>query len=74
MESEEVRAGEDMKKNFIQMPESKYMRVICKKCKSDQMIYNKVASVVKCNKCGAVLAEPTGGEARILAKVVEVLS
>jgi small subunit ribosomal protein S27e len=61
-------------KTFIQMPKSRYLRVICKKCKNDQMLYNKVASVVKCNKCGAVLAEPTGGEARILAKVVEVLS
>jgi small subunit ribosomal protein S27e len=61
-------------KDFVQMPKSKYMRVICKKCKSDQMLYNKIASVVKCNKCGAVLAEPTGGQARILAKVVEVLS
>jgi small subunit ribosomal protein S27e len=38
------------------------------------MLYNKIATVVKCNKCGAVLAEPTGGEARILAKIVEVLS
>lgn len=72
MESEEIRAGENM--NLVQMPKSKYMRVICKKCKSDQMIYNKVATVVKCNKCGNVLAEPTGGEARILGKVVEVLS
>ena len=62
------------KVNFIQLTKSKYMRVICRKCKSDQMLYNKVASVVKCNKCGAVLAEPTGGEARIYAKVVEVLS
>jgi small subunit ribosomal protein S27e len=59
--------------NFIQMPKSKYMRVICKKCKSDQMIYNKVATVVKCNKCGEILAEPTGGEASILGKVVEVI-
>jgi len=61
-------------KEFFQMTKSKYMRVICRKCKNDQMLYNKVATVVKCNKCGAVLAEPTGGEARIHAKVVEVLS
>ena len=76
MESEEVRAGEEMRKkaNFVVMTKSKYMRVICMKCKSDQMLYNKIATVVKCNKCGAVIAEPTGGEARILAKVVEVLS
>jgi len=60
--------------NLVQMPKSKFMRVICRKCKSDQMLYNKIASVVKCNKCGAVLAEPSGGEARIHAKVVEVLS
>lgn len=62
------------KVNLVQMTKSKYMRVICRKCKSDQMLYNKVATVVKCNKCGTVLAEPTGGEARIYGKVVEVLS
>lgn len=62
------------KANFIVMTKSKYMRVICRKCKSDQMLYNKVATVVKCNKCGAVLAEPSGGEALIHGKVVEVLS
>ena len=62
------------KANLIQLTKSKYMRVICRKCKNDQMLYSKVATVVKCNKCGVVIAEPTGGEARIYAKVVEVLS
>lgn len=62
------------KANFVVMTKSKYMRVICRKCKSDQMLYNKVASVVKCNNCGTILAEPSGGEARIHGRVVEVLS
>ena len=61
-------------KNNVEMPKSKYMRVICRKCKNDQMIYSKVATVVKCNKCGAELAFPTGGEAAIEGKIVEVLS
>jgi len=48
--------------------------VMCKKCKHDQIIYNKVATVVKCLKCGEELAVPCGGEAEIKGKVLEVLS
>lgn len=61
-------------KDLIRMPKSKFYRVMCKKCKHDQIIYNKVATVVKCLKCGEELAVPCGGEAEIKGKVLEVLS
>ena len=61
-----------MKKNLVRMPTSKFARVVCKKCKNDQIIFLKAATVVKCTKCGEVIAEPTGGEAVVSAKVLEV--
>ena len=53
------------------MPKSKFLRVMCKKCRNDQIIYNKAATVVKCLKCGEVLADPIGGQAIIKGKVLE---
>ncbi|MFH0711051.1 MAG: 30S ribosomal protein S27e [Candidatus Aenigmatarchaeota archaeon] len=63
-----------MEKNLVVMPKSKFLRVMCKKCKTDQVIYNKPATLVKCTNCGEELAIPTGGEAFIKGKVLEVLS
>jgi len=45
-------------------PESKFLKVKCK-CRNEQIIFNKASMVVKCLVCGAVLAEPTGGLAKI---------
>ncbi len=61
-------------KASIQMPKSKFVKVACKKCRNEQMIFNKASTVVKCLKCGEMLAEPTGGEVFIKGKVLETLS
>lgn len=58
-------------KNLIVLPKSKFLRILCLKCKNEQVIFSKASSVVKCLKCGEILAEPTGGEARIKGKVLE---
>ncbi len=62
------------RKGFIMnMPESKFLKVKCKKCKNEQIVFNKAATQVKCLVCSAVLAEPTGGKAEIKTSIVEVL-
>jgi small subunit ribosomal protein S27e len=61
-------------KEPITMPESKFLKVACKKCKNEQIIFNKPVTLVKCTKCGEILAEPTGGEAIINAKILQPLS
>ncbi len=53
--------------------ESKFVRVKCKKCKNEQIIFNKASMVVNCLVCNSALAEPTGGKAKINAGVAEVL-
>lgn len=58
---------------LVPMPRSRFVRVRCKKCKNDQVIFGKAATQVRCLKCGNLLAKPTGGKAKILAKIVEVL-
>jgi small subunit ribosomal protein S27e len=52
---------------------SVFLKVRCSKCKNEQVIFEKASTTVKCNSCNEVLAEPTGGKARIKAKIVEVV-
>jgi len=52
---------------------SEFVRVKCKECKNEQVIFAKAATEVKCLVCGAVLAKPSGGRAAILAKVIKAV-
>jgi len=51
--------------------ESRFLKVVCSKCKNEQIIFNKATSNVKCLVCGSELAESTGGKAKIKAKVLQ---
>ena len=55
------------------MEDSKFVRVVCSKCKNKQVIFGKASSKVRCNECNGVLALPSGGKAKIRARVEEVL-
>jgi len=61
-------------KQIVQSPRSRFVHVMCKKCKHEQVIYNKASTTVVCNNCGERMAKPTGGEIEVSAKVLEVLS
>ena len=58
----------------IPMPRSRFVRVKCPKCGHVQVIFDRAATVVRCLSCGEVLAEPTGGKAKIKGEIVEVLT
>lgn len=51
---------------------SKFLKVVCSKCKNEQIIFNKSASKVKCLVCDAELSESKGGKAKVKAKVLQV--
>jgi len=40
---------------------------------NEQIVFGKATSEVKCLICGSILAESSGGKAKIKAKVIEVL-
>ncbi|MEM4638128.1 MAG: 30S ribosomal protein S27e [Candidatus Woesearchaeota archaeon] len=52
---------------------SRFIKVRCPKCKNEQIIFGKSASKVLCLVCGRVIASPTGGKAKIKARILEVL-
>jgi small subunit ribosomal protein S27e len=58
---------------LMEIPESKFLKVKCKKCKNEQVIFNKAARDVKCLVCSELLAESRGGKADIKTSIVEVL-
>ncbi|MBS3118474.1 30S ribosomal protein S27e [Candidatus Woesearchaeota archaeon] len=55
------------------MAKSKFIKVRCSKCKNEQILFGNASQVVKCLVCDANLAYPTGGKARMAARVLEVL-
>ncbi len=52
---------------------NKFLQVKCKKCKNEQVIFERPASVVKCNVCDEILAVPRGAKGIIDAKVLSVM-
>ncbi len=40
---------------------SRFIKVRCRGCGNEQVIFTAASLQVKCLKCGAVLMEPTGG-------------
>ncbi len=61
------------RKILIPEPKSRFIRVRCKKCGNEQVIFDHATIPVKCLVCGAQLTKPTGGKAQIIEENAEVL-
>ncbi|MBI2581633.1 30S ribosomal protein S27e [Candidatus Woesearchaeota archaeon] len=57
----------------VKLPKSKFIKVRCAKCKNEQIIFGNASSTVPCLVCNKEVAFPTGGKAKISARVLEVL-
>jgi small subunit ribosomal protein S27e len=60
-------------KKEVQTPRSRFIKVKCTDCDSEQITFNKAAIKVNCQVCGATLVEPRGGGALIKGSVSKVL-
>jgi small subunit ribosomal protein S27e len=58
---------------LIPKPNSTFLRVKCPKCGNEQLIFSNAVNKVTCNVCSAILAEPTGGKAKLNGDVQAVL-
>jgi len=54
-------------------PVSKFVKVVCPKCKNEQVIFGKAATDVHCLVCGNKLSSPTGGKSSVKVRILEVL-
>ncbi len=55
------------------MSESKFLRVMCPRCKNNQTIFGKSSTKVKCHNCNKLLVKTTGGKTKIKARINEIL-
>ncbi len=58
---------------LIPKPKSKFVLVRCPSCGNEQVVFDRTATVVRCYICGEVLAEPTGGKAKIQGEILKIL-
>jgi small subunit ribosomal protein S27e len=58
---------------LIPKPRSVFLRVKCQKCSNEQLIFSNAVNKITCNVCGELLAEPSGGRAKINGDVQAVL-
>ncbi len=56
------------------MAESKFLKIICPRCRKAKIVFGKASTRVKCDACGKRLIETTGGKTKIKALVSEVLA
>jgi small subunit ribosomal protein S27e len=55
------------------VPPAPFFVVKCPDCSSEQTIFSRPSTKVNCVVCGASLAEPTGGKAKLRDEPVRVL-
>jgi small subunit ribosomal protein S27e len=55
-------------------PTTVFVKIRCPKCKNEQIIFEKATTNVPCLVCGAILAEATGGKARLKSRMLETLA
>ena len=59
--------------SLIPRPSSNFLRIRCRSCESEQIIFSHTTHAVNCRSCGESLAEPTGGKAKINGVIIAVL-
>jgi ribosomal protein S27E len=56
------------------MVKSKFLKIVCPRCKKEQTVYGKSSTKVKCRSCNYLLLETQGGKARIRAFIKKIFS
>ncbi len=62
-----------MKEYKYPKPRSRFLKVECTKCGENQVIFGSAAGNIHCKKCNELIAESTGGKAKIKTKIKEIL-
>jgi ribosomal protein S27E len=52
---------------------SKFLKILCPRCKKQKTVFGKSSTAVKCENCNYLLLKTGGGKSKIRAQVKEVL-
>jgi len=55
------------------MNETKFLKIICPRCRNRQIVYGKATTKIKCKKCNKLLVRTTGGKTKIKAKISKII-
>ncbi|HMF32337.1 MAG TPA: 30S ribosomal protein S27e [Candidatus Lokiarchaeia archaeon] len=61
-------------KQMVPEPKSRFLKVKCLECGNEQVVFGCSTTTVKCLVCEKPLLQTTGGKAKILTKIIDVLS
>jgi small subunit ribosomal protein S27e len=59
---------------LIPHPRSVFLQVKCPECGNEQLVFSSTATKVTCSVCNSVLAEPTGGKAKVNGEITNLYS
>lgn len=59
--------------NLIPRPRSLFLRVKCKNCGAERVVFDRSSTEVKCEVCDETLMVPTGGRASVKGEILQVL-
>ncbi|MEM0380491.1 MAG: 30S ribosomal protein S27e [Desulfurococcaceae archaeon] len=62
------------RKILIPQPKSKFLKLQCKICGSDNIVFSHATFPARCKICGTILVKPTGGKAIILRDRAEIIA
>ncbi|HKM77566.1 MAG TPA: 30S ribosomal protein S27e [Candidatus Bathyarchaeia archaeon] len=62
-----------VQRELIPKPQTNFIRVKCSKCGNEQVIFDRPSVAPRCSVCDELLAETTGGKAKLKAEVLQSL-
>jgi small subunit ribosomal protein S27e len=58
---------------MVPKPRSNFLSVQCTECKEKTILFTHTTTDIHCKSCGQLIAKKTGGKAKILGKVLNIL-
>jgi len=62
------------RKILIPQPRSKFLKVVCRVCGAENIVFSHATFPARCKVCGTQLVQPTGGKAMIIRENAEVIA
>lgn len=62
------------RKILIPQPRSKFLKVLCKICGAENIVFSHATFPARCKVCGTQLVQPTGGKCKIIKEHAEVVA
>ena len=54
------------RKILVPMPKSRFLKVMCKNCGAENVVFDRASFPARCKVCGTQLVKPSGGKAEII--------